>query len=255
MDETLKKPPLVEVIFELRWALQEEQSIQYDPHYKLLVARMFDRVQNEYPVAEELPAVLIPDKLAAYIVQHRFRVGENAWPLLQLGPGIITLNDNNKRYNWKEDFAKRIDYTITKLFETYPNRTNLKIVEVNLRYIDSIDFNKDAENILDFLENYMHTTVRVYPKLFEDQRVKPQPLEVDLRFTFPSITPLGGVHLRFAQVHQNEHNLLLWETMVRSQNDDAPNNKDALLKWAEEAHAITHDWFKEIISNLYERFK
>ncbi|MCD6239350.1 MAG: TIGR04255 family protein [Thermotogae bacterium] len=90
----LKNKPLVEAIFEFRWKLQEPSiGVKIDPHYKILIGRMYDRVKDEYPFHEQLPAATMPDEIAGYVVQHRFRKDKDKWPLIQIGPGIITLND------------------------------------------------------------------------------------------------------------------------------------------------------------------
>ncbi len=58
----LKNKPLVEAIFELRWELQEHnQGLKTDPHYRIIVGRIYDKVSNEYPFHEQLPAASIPD--------------------------------------------------------------------------------------------------------------------------------------------------------------------------------------------------
>lgn len=50
LRKILKNKPLVEAIFELRWELKEQESrMKIDPHYKILVGRIYDKVSNEYP--------------------------------------------------------------------------------------------------------------------------------------------------------------------------------------------------------------
>ena len=105
--KVLKNKPLVEAIFELRWELEEQVSgAKTDPHYKILIGRMYDRVKDDYPYHEELPTATIPDEIAGYIIQHRFRKDKDMWPLIQVGPGIVTLNDT-EGYVW-DDFEERI---------------------------------------------------------------------------------------------------------------------------------------------------
>jgi hypothetical protein len=114
----LKNKPLVEAIFELRWELQEhEPGMKIDPHYKILIGRIYDRINRvsaEYPFHEPLATATIPDEMVGYVVQHRFRKGENEWPLIQIGPGVITLNDT-KGYVW-EDFEERISNVLVRSF-------------------------------------------------------------------------------------------------------------------------------------------
>ncbi|MBP8986104.1 MAG: TIGR04255 family protein [Syntrophobacterales bacterium] len=75
MAKELKNKPLVEAILEIRWKLQGLPSgPQVDPHYKLLLGRLFDRMLKDYPEHEQLPTANVPDELVGHVVQHRFRV-------------------------------------------------------------------------------------------------------------------------------------------------------------------------------------
>lgn len=84
MREILKNKPLVEAIFELRWDLQEPvPGIKIDPHYKLLIGRLYDKLNDEYPYHEQLPIAAMPDEILGHVVQHRFRRNKDEWPLIQ----------------------------------------------------------------------------------------------------------------------------------------------------------------------------
>jgi uncharacterized protein (TIGR04255 family) len=105
-SKILKNKPLVEAIIEVRWQLKSPNpGIQIDPHYKILLGRLYDKVVQKYPEHEQLPTASMPDEVTGQMVHHRFRNGGNDWPLLQVGPGIFTLNDTHK-YTW-EDFRAR----------------------------------------------------------------------------------------------------------------------------------------------------
>ena len=58
----------------------------------------------------------MPDEFTPHIVHHRFRVSPDGWPLLQVGPGVFTVNDT-ANYRWTE-FEKRIN-------DAVPPGTNL----------------------------------------------------------------------------------------------------------------------------------
>ena len=92
--EKLTHPPLIEAILEVRWQLQQQApGVAVDPKYKLLVGRLYDRLSRDYPFYEPLPTASMPDEMLGYVVQHRFRTADGAWPLVQVGPGLVTLND------------------------------------------------------------------------------------------------------------------------------------------------------------------
>jgi uncharacterized protein (TIGR04255 family) len=252
----LKNKPLVEAIFELRWNLQEPApGMKIDPHYKLLIGRLYDKLNDEYPFHEQLPAATMPDEIAGYIVQHRFRKDADKWPLVQIGPGIITVNDT-EGYIW-EDFEKRIIQAVNILLEVYPeSKSNLKVNRLILRYIDAIAFDFERDNIFTFLKEQVKTEISLYQKLFEDTRVGKSPLSLDLRFSFASTEPKGAIHLRFVRGKRKETDALIWEIMVESVSEDVPKVQNEIADWVKEAHNLTDDWFSKLIEGeLSRRFE
>ncbi len=253
--KVLRNKPLMEAIFELRWELRElAPGLKSDPHYKILIGSLYDRVKDEYPFHEELPTATIPDEISGYIVKHRFRKSENGWPLIQLGPGVVTLNDT-EGYVW-EDFEGRISHLVDAIFEAYPDSENLKVEGLLLRYIDAIDFDFEKNDIFGFLEEKMKINIVIHGKLFEDTGVREFPENIDLRFSFPSTNPRGVVRLRFAHGKRKEVDAFIWETIVQSVKGDVSNIKEEIVGWVEKAHSLTDDWFFKIIEGeLLRRFE
>jgi uncharacterized protein (TIGR04255 family) len=252
----LKNKPLAEAIFELRWNLQDQTpGMKIDPHYKLLIGRLYDKVSEQYPFHERLPAASIPDDMAGYIVQHRFRKGEDEWPLVQIGPGIITVNDT-EGYVW-EDFEKRIVEAINVLFEIYPeSKDSLKVNSVLLRYIDAVAFDYESDDIFAFLEEQMKTKIGLHGKLFDGTKVEKVPSGLDLRFSFASTEPKGAIYLRFGRGRARESDALLWETMVQCTSEEAPKVPNEIVDWIRKAHNLTDDWFFKLIEGeLLRRFE
>ncbi len=213
--KTPQNKPLVEVIFELRWELQElAPGMKIDPHYKILIGRIYDKVKDEYPFHEQLPTATMPDEIAGYIVQHRFRKGRDKWPLIQIGPGIITLNDTEGDA-W-EDFKQRLNRVVDVLFDAYPEaEKNLKINWALLRYIDAVDFDYEKNDIFSFLSKNLKIRIEIYEKLFEETEVEKSPLDFDLKFSFPAKKPRGAIYLRFVRGKRKNEDALIWETQVQ----------------------------------------
>ncbi len=255
----LNNKPLVEAIFEIRWELQEQgQGIKIDPYYKLLVGTLYDRIKKEYPVFESLPASRMPEEMSAYIVQHRFRKTQNGWPLVQIGPGIITLNSTDE-YVW-EDFKERIDHLIDELFKAYPcHDGGLKTNQVILKYLDAVEFDFKNDNILKFLSENLKLQIKFYDKLFENTGIDASPSNLDLKFYFPTTNPKGTLHSRFlkAKMIDPEKEVLAWETHFVSVNEEAPKNKQQIDDWVEKAHTLTvYKWFFPLIEGeLLRRFE
>lgn len=248
----LKNKPLVEAIFELRWDLNEVSPSNFsDPHYKLLIGRMYEKLRYEYPFPESLPSASIPEHIASYIVQQRFRKAENEWPLVQVGPGILTLNDT-EGYVW-EDFEQRLKNLLEVFYEVYPDVKKLRFNTLLLRYIDAIDFNYSDENILTFLQQFMNINVSLKKELFTDANVKNSPVNFDLNVSFPCSEPNGAISLRFVSGRKDEKESFLWETIVQAVNQDTPSSKDDILNWLDSAHSLSSDWFFKIIEGELQR--
>ena len=244
-ERKLKKPPILEALFELKWKLQEK-LFGTDPHYKILIGSMYDKLKDEYPFHEQLPASSMPDELVGYVIQHRFRKGQNRWPLVQLGPGIIVLNDTQK-YSWR-DFSDRISKILKVLYASYPDaHANLNFNSSLLRYINKIPFNYDEENIFQFVKERLKVTVVVVDKLFDDTGVDNSPSGINIGFTFRSNKPPGSIRLQFNRGKIKDSDALIWETQVQSLDKETPKDIDTALDWADKAHILSEDWFFKLV--------
>lgn len=253
---SLQNKPLIEALFEVRWELQTrpanmDKTIRVDPHYKLLVGSLYSKMKEEYPFHMPLPASTLPDEIAAYVVQHRFRKEENGWPLFQLGPGILSLNDS-VQYTW-EDFSERINTIVNELKNVYPSEvSNLRVSSLLLRYINSSHI--DNENILKFLQEKMKIEIKMNPKFFQDKSVEKNPSNFDVQFSYSLVGLDGDIHLRF--IYNKIMNDLRWEIFISSNFEAKDFASSEIVEWAEMAHSIVEDWFLKIIDGeLMEEYK
>lgn len=252
MARELKNKPLLEAILEVRWALQGmPPAPQVDPHYKLLLGRLFDRVSPEYPVYEQLPSANFPDELVGYIVQHRFRIKTNGWPLIQIGPGILTVNSTND-YKW-EDFKPRIQSVLNRLYVAHPKVDELKITNLILRYIDAIEFDSDKENIFEFLKDKLKLQISLPDTLFKDNNIRQSPNNFEWRCSFDTQIPKGKINLGFANGQKNSESAIILETTIESIADDLQNMPKSFEAWLEHAHSLADDWFFKLIEGDLER--
>jgi uncharacterized protein (TIGR04255 family) len=257
----LKNKPLVEAILEIRWHLiQPPVTVQgpaqmmlpaSDPHYRLLLGRLFDRLQKEYPVHEQLPTASLPDEMLPHILQHRFRAAKDDWPLVQVGPGIFTVNDTH-RYTWT-DFQKRNKDAVRRLYEAHPNVAEFRIQGLVLRYVDAVEYNYKDLNAFAFLRDKMKLDINLPDALFENSSVESRPQSFSWQGTFQCSKPRGNVHISFATGQKEDKPAILWETTVQSAGDDLPNMPDGFPDWFDSAHEITDDWFFKLIEGELER--
>ncbi len=256
MRKVLKNKPLIEAIFEIHWALHDQVGdFKIDPHYTILLGRMYDRLRDNYPFHEQLPGAKIPVEIAGKVVQQRFRAAEEGWPLVQFGPGVCTLNDTTG-YDWVENFRPGIIHLVTKLFEAYPEPADLNIETLILRYIDAVVFDYEKDDIFEFLRTKMKVNISIEEQVFHKTRVAQKPQVLDLRFAFVSELPAGSLQLRFVRGNQQGQDALIWETVFSSSGESIPKSIETIIDWADRAHQITSDCFFEIIEGeLQKRFE
>lgn len=248
----LKNKPLIEAILEIRWELKgKPPGPQTDPHYKLLLGRLFDRMLSEYQEHEQLPTANIPDEMAGHVVQHRFRVAASSWPLVQLGPGILTVN-STADYKWA-DFRPRVLSAIKKLYDAHPKVNDLKISNIILRYIDAVDFDYGANNSLEFLKDKLKLNISLPENLFVNTGIEENPRNFTWQCSFNCIEPKGMINIRFATGKKKDAPAIVWETTVESAGNDLPEMPKDFEHWLDVAHEITDDWFFKMIEGELER--
>ena len=240
----LPKKPLVEAIFELRWALQQQDQQQVDPGFQILLGRFYDKVSADFPEPENLQAALIPEMMTPYIVRNRFRKTKNGWPLVRLGTGILSVNDT-ENYDWST-FKPMLRRAVEILLETYPqNIAPLTLSQATLRYVDAIPFKvlDDNKGVLEFLKDYLHTNISIDPLLFDNPSLADAPGALALRLNYPLEKPQGVGVIAFSSGMKENLPSLIWENIVISGQQQVPQTLAAFDSWIDEAHAITDRWF------------
>lgn len=254
MEKTknLNNKPLVEALFELRWGLDGPPGMAVDPYYQMLVGQLFGAVRSSYPEWVRLPPAEFPEAMAPYTPHHQFRVAENKWPLIQLGPGLLTVNDT-EGYEW-DVFFSRCAEVIDALFSIYPEAIDrLHIFEVSLRYIDADALS--GGSALNFLKK-LKVSVEVPDTLFEGGRIGSNNLGVGLSLVYPTLQPKGMLQMTLNQGRKNDQDAMIWETQIVSRGSDAPHEPATIKSWLQEAHETTHDWFfRQIEGELLEKYR
>ena len=252
----LPNKPLIEAIFELRWSVQKQGPLSSDPGFPLFQGRYYDRVRHTYPTAVQLPAAALPEDMTAYAPRQQFRAGEKKWPLTQIGPGILTVNETTD-YRW-ETFRPLLQQALEALFGTYPsNISELKPTQGMLRYINVIDYPvSSSQPVLAFLRERLHTTVAPEPKLFDDpaQAESPNGLNLNLAYRLSAPPAIAGVNVALGEA--NGKPSIIFEILVQSTPNNVPQSPDDFMSWIDAAHAIVDKWFFALIRGpLFEEFQ
>lgn len=240
MDYTdLPNKPLIESIFEFKWELvKQDDGTTFDPFYQILVGQFFGKISKRFPNWNNLQPPDIPFQIP-YSPQHQFRIKENSWPLVQIGPGVITVNDTGN-YKWKV-FRGYCNEICKAFLSVYPEPDKLNITDIRLRYL-----NADllaGENPYSFMKKLK---INIFPPdaLFLKGKVSDTPHTLNTQLGFETIDPKGFCYLKAGTGKKASSNepALVWETGVVSLQDNAPDFSN-VLSWLDSAHEITHNWF------------
>lgn len=251
----LARKPLVETIFELRWALAEGSTpgMQRDPGFSILLGRFYDRVQEKYPFIEELPIRQVPEELTPYAIRHRFRAKENGWPLTQLGPGILSVNETDA-YAW-DTFRPRVSDVIRKFFASYPNQdASAQPTRLELKYLNAIPFDYREKNLRSFIEESLQTTIRLNSEVFDTTESADDPKELNLAISYSLKRPSGKITIVLSTGTHKSKPALIFQLFVRC-DANVPQNTSDIETWVEQAHGVIKEWFLKICSKkLLEEF-
>ena len=263
MPPQLKKPPLIEAILEIKWEIKKLGPDTFeDEGYKLASGRLFDKISKKFGYIKNLPITIIPEELTGYSVRHQFRASENGWPLVQLGPGIATVNFTPP-YTWKM-FKGTVRFFVPQLSAAYKGVVpgdpdyQLRLNRVMLRYVNAVEFDWPSDNALEFLSNKLHTNFNLPPKITETDIVSGSPNSLNLQIGYPISEPKGQCIIRLATGSVRQENGLIWELMFLASGKDAPQltNIDGFMAWVDNAHDVVERWFFSLIEgDLHKQFK
>lgn len=262
MPEKLKTPPLIEALLEIRWQLKKTGPDTFqDSGYRLATGRLYDRIQERFGFINQLALDEFPDEVTPYQPKIQFRARQNSWPLVQLGPGLATVNFTTP-YTW-DDFKEAIKFVLPKLIEAYqgiePVQGNegLNVTSARLRYINGVKLDWAEDDVTDFLKQKLHTVFELPEEITQSDNIDSPPQFLNLHLGYTLESPPGRGLVRFATGRKSQEPALIWEIVVHSQDDDAPKLTDIedFWRWLEAAHTVIENWFLELIKgDLKQQF-
>ncbi len=244
----LKNAPLKEVIFDIRWNLDIDDDTNkfYDANFDLALGKFHNTIKKEFSKIERIVPPFIPKEFANYIPQFRFSK-ETTYPLIQLGEGVLSINDNDINYEWKNNFSPLIRDTLTKLCNSYEK--SLTFNRVSLRYIDAVNLSDiESKNFPKFLAEKLNYEIK---KSFES------PGELS-SFNYNEIFKLPGgdnLQLVFSSGVDKETQApqIIWQYIVFK---DVEQSQQDVFIWLDKAHKVTSDLFITMLNqDFYASFK
>ena len=255
MDKHLRNAPLVEALFELRWgAEREEVGTSHDPAYPIVVGLLYEQVKQDYPFIETLPQSRLPAEMLLSLPTHRFRFNEAQWPLVQIGPGIATLNYTTS-YTW-EAFQTAAVRFLAQFRDAYQHAASAppQLRQVTLRYINALEFQFEEQDVLEFLRDKLHV-VCVLPEAMAKPPTSGPTASIRLQVSYPLDKPRGTGVLNIGRGEKKGKSALVWDLLLISQGANIPGF-DILDPWLSDAHDVLEKWFFTLIEgDLYQEFR
>ena len=157
----LPNAPLVEVVFELRWDINSKSDLV---DFQYLHGDLYSSIKDSFPIRENLVPPDIPFEALKAIPVFRFRKSNNSYPLIQIGPGVISFNTVDEFYEW-ENFRDEVNLLIDKINEIYPKFDHLS-KKTSLIYIDFIK-DTGVDEVIDDWTDVRDEIVKEYVKKYK----------------------------------------------------------------------------------------
>ena len=243
----LLQPPLLEAIFEVRWELEQVQQTGglRDPSYPMMYGRLYEKLKKELPIIEDLPTTQMHPEANPFIVRHRMRKSKDGWPLVQVGPGVLTVNET-KDYSWT-GFRSLIARCVESIQESFPTGgIPLNFIKCEIRYVNGFPFDIQSENPMSFLANKLHTKVDIDPEIFELNDAKDSPIGVGLNLMYPIERPVGQLGLSFNLGQVDNKPAYIYQSVIQSIGETVPQDRDSFVSWLNQSHDVAENCFKTI---------
>lgn len=241
--------PLVEAWLDIKWVLEKSDipGLLLDKAFPFALGVFYNNVKDKYTSIEELDASKAPEGMLPNAPQYRFRAGDSGWPLIQLGPGIGTVNFTQP-YTWKI-FKKEALYLQKQLVDAYKSNS-FKVNTIVLHYRNAYPFNFSKDNLFTFLSEKLNTTITLPNHIPGTLAKYNHPTTTNLDFNFEITDPASVCTIKYGTGIQKEElkdktEVFLWEYELSAIRDQVPdfNNKEQFSIWLEKAHSVIHEWF------------
>ncbi len=244
---SLSNPFLLEAIFEIRWELQgDQQSGRFrDPAYPMMYGRIYEHLKNEFPLIEDLPSVQAHPEATPYTVRHRLRKERNSLPLVQIGPGILTINDA-KGYSWA-DFKHLAMRLVDLVDSLYPKSVmGLNFIKAELRYITGIPVTQD--NPLAFLSEKLRINISVP----QDLLLQPAHANnVALNLSYPLAQPVGNLMISANLGQVDSKPAYILQSVIQSGGETTPQLGSELDQWLKKANQAADQSIQSVSKGLF----
>lgn len=235
----LPNAPLVEVIFEIRWNFNPattDLSAVTDCLYGMFKPELPYREYSAMPLPS---GMTLPMKLE----KTYFRKAAGEYPLVQVAPGIVSVNTVDAVYEW-DDFARFTESVVARLASCEDVTRNM--AGVSLKYLDFYEFDFEHGDVCGFISDNFSFS------LGNDAAIGLRPLSVNVQTNYQ--TPLGIFSVNISRGGVGGKAGIVMNTSVSL---DYPVFRPEKLKgWLDGAHETLSGYFKKVTEGkMYNSFK
>ena len=232
----LPNAPLKEVIFEIFWDDSIENSnTPVDQGFELALGVFANKIQKTHPKIKKI----FPDNFPLSLMgktTHQFWKDEMTWPVVQLGPGVMAINDTDKSYDWENGYFDLIKNCLKYLYESYNGKINVK--QLQLKYIDAVDLPPDSDCSV-FLRN----NLRIELKNHFNTPSTLSGFQINQSFILDDASSIS-LTVNDAINNMTQEKSIVWTTTVMSKEIF---DFDGIIPWLQKAHISSSTMFKDMV--------
>jgi uncharacterized protein (TIGR04255 family) len=252
-DYVYQNPPLIEVILEFHWELQTLGAIPdglFDPHFQAFREEFTARMKRlGFSQIEELVPHEVPLELLGHKVTARFRSGPNAWPVYQIGPGVLTVNIVPPYDGWAA-FVPIVRDGIGALWESYPIPDRyLKFAGMELRYLDAFTAAHGMDRPSTFIRDDLALSIPI-PQVITRAATSKDDIEQGGEISVPlaAVKHTRG-HIKFGRGTFANKPATIVQFSARAGKSYGVKSPDDVITWANQAHDVIRGWFEACVSD------
>ena len=246
-----KNPSLVEVICELQWELTPvvgPPGTGVDPFFDVVRADLTPRLGAAgFSNSQELVPAQVPKQLFAWQPVVRFAASPEAWPKVQLGPGIFSVNMAGQSYIGWPDFAPTVTTAMEALVESFPNPERfMRIKSLQLKYPNAFTEKHDFHAYSQFTSKYLGLTSVLPAAFFEQTGISATAISTTSQTKLPVHDPEKS-HL-VIQVAEGQINQIPGCVLQLSVERNAPVALQEIIPWFHKANVAARTAFQSLIA-------
>lgn len=259
MNESFEKAPLVEIVAELRWPMQNLVAVDPAGNQAQLplvaedssVEAFFHRVtgavtKHGFGRLERLVHPGFPVLLPQMI--YRYRRADDQPILMQVGPGMFSINALPPYKSWRE-FRPWLEQGVEALLEAFEEGPPLTVI---LRYIDAFKPDlTDGRDAMAFATEVLGFRLELPPSL-RDCLADGEAVRAALQV----VLPVAGMHMGVvvSDGQLGGEPAVLMNTEIRI-DGELPPDKERVLAGLDKARELAHGTFVGMTRSIHDRLQ